>query len=91
MYNKCGWYIFTHNSTLYSSPPMKNTEAAYSNTGNLVSGAKVTVKLDIDKKTIAYNINGTDCGIAYNNISTDKELCLCIQMADPNDYVEIVS
>jgi len=69
---------------------MKYSYKQYSNTGRLATGSVVTVKLDMDKKEISFVINGTDYGVAYNNIPTDKELRLCILLHNANDFVEIL-
>jgi len=90
IYSQNGWYLYTHSSVLYSGPPMNFSNKAYSSTSALAIGSTVTVKLDMDKKTIAFIINGTDYGVAYNNIPTDKELCSCVLMVIANDSVEIV-
>jgi len=90
VYSQNGWYLYTYSSVLYSGPPMSFSAKAYSSTSKLAIGSTVTVKLDMDKKTIAFIINGTDYGVAYNNIPTDKELCSCVLMSAANDSVEIV-
>jgi len=89
LYGSCGWYLYCNKSTLYSGPPMNFSNKAYSDTA-LTQGSTITVKLDIDKKTISYVINGTDYGIAYQDILTDKKLSLCVVLYAPNDCVELV-
>jgi len=85
-----GWYLYSNNSTLRSGPPMNYIEYKYSNTGRLVSGSTVTVKLDMYKKSIAFIINGVDYGEAYKNIPTDLELCPCVLLCSIKDCVEIM-
>jgi len=88
MHTQCGWYL-CNDSTLYSGPPMSYSNKKYTNT-DLATGSTVSVKLDIDNKTIAFAINGTDCGVAYNDILTDKELSLCTILCSINDSVQIM-
>jgi len=51
---------------------------------------RASVKLDMDKKEISFNINGTDYGVAFSNIRIDTELCLCVLLCKENDSIEIV-
>jgi len=82
LYNKCGWYLHTRYSTLYSGPPMSFKGKAYATTDLLLAAGSrfstVSVILDMDKKEISFIINGTNCGVAFQNIPTDVELCLCV-------------
>jgi len=90
IYRRCGWHLHTYSSTLYSGPPMSFNGKVYSNTSQLATGSTVSVKLDMDKKEISYIINGTDYGVAYNNIPIEKELCLCAMLYTSNGSIEIV-
>jgi len=85
-----GWYFMTISSTLYSGPPMNFSSLKYANTGALVSGSTVKVRLNMNTKTISFVINGVDCGVAYSNIPVDIELCLSIMIFYKNDSVEII-
>jgi len=89
LYTKCGWYFYCNNSTLHSGPPTSYSNRSYSNTGQLSQDATVSVKLDVDRKTISYIINGMDYGVAYQNIPTQGKLCFCVLMSNANDTVEL--
>jgi len=91
LYNTNGWYLDAYDSTLYCGPPLSYGTKKYSNTGRLVNGSTVTVKLNVDNKTITYIINGTDYGVAYNNITSNTEMSLCVSIWNGDDSVEIVS
>lgn len=88
-YQKCGWFVFMPNSTLYSGPPMNFSNKPYIPHGSLVLEAKVTVKLDMGKKTISYIINGKEGGVAYENIPVDKPLCSCVMIRYHDSSVEL--
>jgi len=90
MYNQCGWYFYVFNSTLHSGPPMSFNNEPYSKTGQLKLGSTIKVNLDMDKRTISFNINGTNYRDAYTNIPIDKELYSCILMYTKDGSVEIV-
>jgi len=89
-HTKCGWYLYVKDSTLYSGPPNSFWNQAYSATGQLALGSIVSVKLDMDNKVISFIINGTDYGVAFNNIPIDSELSLCAILNNYNDSIEIL-
>jgi len=90
IYNKCGWYFSCYSNQLYSGPPFNYEGFVYNSIEKVSDGHIVTVKLDMIKRNISFIINGTDYGIAYNNIPTNKELSLCVILFYPDDIVELV-
>jgi len=73
-------------------PVLVPTMAIFNNVSPMIvsTGSTVSVKLDMDKQEISFIINGTDRGVAYNNIPTDKKLCLCVILRSTNDSVELI-
>ena len=49
----------------------------------------IEMTLDMDKHTISYKVNGTDCGIAYDKLN-EKRYRLAVTIADLKHEIELI-
>ena len=87
IFNKCGWYFFCYNSTLYSGSPHN-----YSNKGTNLSKVndEITIVMNMNKRTLKFIINDEDKGESYTDIPIDKPLFPSVYLEEINDSVEIL-
>ena len=85
-YNKCGWYYYCFNSTLYSGPPFNYSSK---NSGLSTINNEIIVMMNMKKKTLKFIINNEDKGDSYINIPIDKPIFPAVLLYDTNDSIEI--
>ena len=82
----CGWYLYYHNSCLYSGPQFnysgKNTNLSKVNDD-------IIVVMNMKKRTLKYIINNEDKGDSFINIPIDKPLFPSVLLYHQNDSIEI--
>ncbi|EGD75412.1 hypothetical protein PTSG_06488 [Salpingoeca rosetta] len=90
MFNQSGWFVHT-NSTLYSGPPTSFRGKTYdASTGRLSNGAVVDMVVDRNARTISFIVNGTNAGVAYQNVfQPTDELFPCAILYQHNDSVRM--
>ena len=85
-YNKCGWYYYCYNSTLFSGPPFNyNRESS----GLSKINNEIIVIMNMKKRTIKFKINNEDKGDSYINIPIDKPIFPAVILYHQNDSIEI--
>ena len=85
-FEKCGWYYYCYNSTLYSGPPFNynNKSSGLSKINN-----EIIVIMNMKKRTIKFKINNEDKGDSYINIPIDKPIFPAVLLYKTNDSIEI--
>ena len=85
-YDKCGWYYYCYDSTLYSGPPFNYSgkKSGLSKINN-----EIIVIMNMKKRTIKFKINNEDKGDSYINIPIDKPIFPAIILYNTNDSIEI--
>ena len=93
--NKCGWYFYCYQSTLYSGPPHNYTQKEYGpkkGGGKYVrTGDSVGVVMDTTKGELSFILNGVNLGVAYEGIPLDKPLVPCVILGWKDDYIELIN
>lgn len=89
-YESEGYYICTCDCELHSGPPYDYSHKDYVS-GKVSTGGFIDVIVDMDNKTISFNCNGKEGGVAYRNIPTDKPLVPAAAFDDPTDSFEITN
>jgi len=85
-FEKCGWYYYCINSSLWSGPPFnyEDKESGLSEINN-----EIIVIMNMKKRTIKFKINNEDKGDSYINIPIDKPIFPAVLLYDQNDSIEI--
>jgi len=65
-YTTCGFYFYACNGTLYSQDNIRGK--AYYNLPCHVQSTKITVKLDMNAKTLTFAVNGNWLPVAFTNL-----------------------
>ena len=86
IYNNCGWYLYCHNSCLYSGPPF-NYNGRGTNLSKVNNG--IIVVMNMKKRTLKFIINNEDKGESYTDIPMDKPIYPAVLLQITNDSVEI--
>ena len=85
-YDKCGWYFYCYDSTLWSGPPQYYRKKEYGprkENGQYVhTGESVGVVMDTAKCELSFVMSGVSLGVAYEGIPLDKPLVPCV-ILDP--------
>ena len=85
-YEKCGWYCYCFDSSLYSGPPFNYNGKSL---GLSKIDNEIIVIMNMKKRTIKFKINNEDKGDSYINIPIDKPIFPAILFHSPNDSIEI--
>ena len=86
-HNKCGWYFYCRDSTLYSGPP-HNYGGKETNLSKV--NDEIIIVMNMNKRTLKFIINNEDKGESYTDIPIDKPLFPSVCLHDINDTVEII-
>ena len=84
----CGWYLYYHDSSLYSGPPHFYKRKKYGPYEKKVSfthnGNPIGVVMDTSKGELSFHIGKTSYGVAYEGIPLDEPLvpCVCVGRED---------
>ena len=97
-YNKCGWYLYCYDSTLFSGPP-QNYEMGQNKkygtrkeNGNYVhTGDSVGVVMDTTKGELSFVVGSVNLGVAFEGIPLDKPLVPCVLLQYEDDSVELIA
>lgn len=90
--NKCGWYLFSGISSLWSGPPQRMRNRILFGVTPLRAGDAVGVILDTTgaRGVLSFFITGHDWRVGYDDIPLDTPLVPCVILSEPNDCVEVV-
>lgn len=90
--NKCGWYLFSGISSLWSGPPQRMRNRILFGVTPLKAGDAVGVILDTTgpRGVLSFFITGHDWRVGYDDIPLDAPLVPCVILSEPNDCVEVV-
>ena len=94
-YNKCGWYFYCCDSTLWSGPPHNYGNKEYGpRKGNgkcIHTVDSVGVVMDTAKGELSFVVNGVNFGVAYEGVPLDKPLVPCVTLFwYQGDSVELI-
>ena len=91
---KCGWYFYCFNSTLWSGPPHNYKWKEYGprkRYGEYVrTGDSVGVVMDTAKGELSFVVSGVNHGVAYERIPLDRPLVPCVLLGLKGDSVELI-
>ena len=85
--DRCGWYYFCKDGSLYSGPP-HNYKGKETNLKNKLN--EITIVMDMDKRALKFIIDNEDKGDSYTNIPIDKPIFPTILLYHVDDSVEII-
>ena len=85
-FEKCGWYYYCYNSTLWSGPPFNYRDKS---SGLSKINNEIIVIMNMKKRTIKFKINNEDKGDSYINIPIDKPIFPAVLLYNTNDSIEI--
>ena len=92
-FDKCGWYFWCYDSTLWSGPPHNFKAKEYGprkRNGQYVhTGDSVCVVMDTTKGDLSFVVNGVNLGVAYEGIPLDKPLVPCVILGWKENSVEL--
>ena len=90
---KCGWYFYCLDSTLFSGPPHNYRRKEYGprkGLGQYVhTGDSVGVVMDGLRSELSFALNGVNLGVAYKGIPLDKPLVPCVILLNEGDSIEL--
>ena len=93
-FEKCGWYFYCYDSTLFSGPPHDYNGEGYGlirKSGEYVLvGESVEVTMDTESGELSFALNGMNLGVAFEEIPLDRPLVPCVIIHHRNDSVELV-
>ena len=93
-YNRCGWYLYCYNSSLWSGAPHlkrgkeygpRKWDGEYVRTGNAVG-----VIMDTKKGDLSFILDDVNLGVAYKGIPLDKPLVSCVILGTKGDSVGLI-
>ena len=92
-YNKCGWYFYCGDSTLYSGPPHNYKGKEYGSRKEdgqyFYTGDSVGVMMDTAKGELSFVVNGVNLGVAYDGIPLDKPLVPCVLLGVTFEVIQL--
>ena len=94
--DKCGWYFYCYDSTLWSGPPHnynypRKDYGPRKGTGKYVhTGDSVGVVMDTAKGELSFVVDGVNLGVAFDGIPLDKPLVPCVLLDYQGDSVELI-
>lgn len=93
-YARAGWYMHCFDGALYSGPPhgysfpgKKYLDPSW---GRLKEGSVVTMRVDAEKGTISFGVDGRELCTAYEEIPLDKALYPTVIISSLGDSIEII-
>ena len=93
-YARAGWYMHCFDGALYSGPPhnygfpgKKYLDPSW---GRLKEGSVVTMRVDAEKGTISFEVDGVELGTAYEEIPLDRALYPTVIISSLGDLIEII-
>ena len=93
-FERCGWYFYCRDSTLWSGPPHKYEHKEYGprkGEGQYVhTGDSVGVVMDTAKGELSFALNRVNLGVAYEGIPLDKPLVPCSAFSQRENAVKLV-
>ena len=94
-YNKCGWYFYCYESSLWSGPPHNYRRKVYrQRIGWGIEYVRTVdsagVVMDTAKGELSFVLDGVNHGVAYEGIPLDKPLVPCVLLKNEGDSVELV-
>eukprot|EP01121_Diplochlamys_sp_Union-15-3_P017847 TRINITY_DN6370_c0_g1_i1.p1 TRINITY_DN6370_c0_g1~~TRINITY_DN6370_c0_g1_i1.p1 ORF type:complete len:134 (-),score=13.83 TRINITY_DN6370_c0_g1_i1:541-942(-) len=80
-----GYFMYLHDGFLYGN----NQNRSYGMP--VLAGSIVEVKLDKEKRTISFGVDGKNLGVAFRNCSFVNELFPAVDLRDPLTSVALLS
>ena len=87
-YENEGYYICTCDAELHSGKPYDYSHKNYGHC-KISTGGYVDVIVNMDERTISFNCNGKETGVAYKDIPIDKPLVPAAAFDEPGDAFEL--
>ena len=89
-HEKCGWYLNSFHSKLYSGPPHNYRGEDYGpKKGEKEAEGCVGVIMDTRKSKLSFSIRGVNYGTAYEEIPLDKPLVPCVILGEKGYGAEL--
>jgi len=88
-YSTNGFYCNLDDGSLYSGPPTSYSNRAYIS-GGVRTGQLLTLTLNCDARTLSYNVDGRDYGVAYENLPQVKLFCAFDNNTTGGSTIELV-
>ena len=85
--DRCGWYYFCQNGSLYSGPPHK-LDNKQTNLGKKKD--EIIVIMNMERRSLKFIINGEDKGESINDIPIDKPIFPAVLLYHVNDSLQII-
>ena len=85
-YEKCGWYFYCRNSSLWSGPPHNYKGNKYGSI-RVCARDRIGVVMDTTRGELSFIFKNENLGIAYKGIPLDKPLVPCALLERNGDSV----